>query len=81
LTKARHVAASETEQVVPDEYLTVARWSGADTNRRDLQRIGDSRRNRRRNRFEHDSKAAGAFECARFIEDPARICRRAPRAL
>src|SRR5712691_6950762 len=56
LHESRQMAGREAQQVVPDEYLAVARRPGPDANRWDGQLSRDARGDGGWNGFEHDSK-------------------------
>src|SRR5437660_4058624 len=64
----------EAEEVVIDEYLTVAGGTRSDPDRRDAQAARDLRGDRRRNRFEHDGEAARGLELERVVDQlPRRL--------
>ena len=73
LDEARRVTLVEAEQVVPHEHLAVRAGAGADADRRDRQRLGHPRGDRRGHRLEHDREAAGGLQRERVVEQLLRL--------
>ncbi len=67
LDEARRFAVIEAEQVVPDEHLAIATGPGADSDRRDRQRLGDAGRDGSRDGLEDNREAPRRLERKRVL--------------
>ena len=62
----------EAEEILEDENLTIAAYSGADADSRDVQGFGDLICEIHRNAFEHDCESAEFLESGGLAYDVAR---------
>src|SRR5690242_21145544 len=66
-------AGGKAGHVLPDENLGVAVGAGPDADRRDTQRGGDLRGERRRYALEHDREGAGGLQGLRVVQQPLTV--------
>ena len=58
----------DAEEVVVHEHLPVAMRTGADADRRNVDRVGDRLRHLDWNALEHDREAPGVLQCLRVLD-------------